>query len=107
MAGFPQVGDCMAWARGNAKTSTRHIAKISIALINIPLGNYCLVRQRATPANFSEDRAIFSERNFEVFCSLGCSRTAKKCETHLKTERMRVTNHARRAMRGLLTKAAG
>jgi hypothetical protein len=80
MAGFPQVGDCMAWARGNAKTSTRHIAKISIALINIPLGNYCLVRQRATQAIFSEGQAFFSERNSDSFAAPAAPATRRNAK---------------------------
>jgi hypothetical protein len=84
MAGFPQVGDCTAWARGNAKTSTRHIPKISIALINIPLGNYCLVRQHATPAIFSEGQAFFSERNLESFADPATPATRRNAKYTVK-----------------------
>src|SRR6186713_642854 len=75
MAGFLQVVDgrsSISW-RGHergAKSSTRKRRKISIALINIPLGKNCLVRQRAAPAIFSRVAAFFSERNSESFGAL-------------------------------------
>jgi hypothetical protein len=80
MAGFPQVVDWIVRARRNAKSSTRHRRKISIALINIPLGNYCLVRQRATPAIFSERRAIFSERICGRFGDLAAPATRRNAK---------------------------
>jgi hypothetical protein len=38
------------------QSSTRHIRKISVAFINIPLGNYCLVRQHADASNFFREK---------------------------------------------------
>jgi hypothetical protein len=62
MAGFPQSSIGVIWAQ-KRESSTRHTRKISNALINIPLGNYCLVRQHADASNFFRGRAIVSERN--------------------------------------------
>jgi hypothetical protein len=70
-------------------------------------GKNCLVRQHADASNFFRGAAIFSERILQSFLCSGRSRNAKKYEIDCKTRRLRATNRARIALRGLLTKAAG
>src|SRR3954451_5283747 len=56
------------WAQ-RRQSSTHHARKISIALINIPLGNYCLVRQHGNASNFFRASSNFFREDFESFCA--------------------------------------
>src|SRR3954462_11965483 len=80
---------------------------VSVALINIPLGNYCLVRQHGNASNFFRASSNFFREEFRVFSRSDHSRNAKKHEIHCKTRRMREANRVQGAMRELFTKAPG
>jgi hypothetical protein len=66
MAGFPQSSIGINWAQ-KRESSTRHTRKISVAFINIPLGNYCLVRQHADASNFFRGSGNFFREKFVAF----------------------------------------
>jgi hypothetical protein len=46
------------------ESATRHTGKISIALINIPVGKNCLVRRRAQASNFFHPSRNFFREKF-------------------------------------------
>jgi hypothetical protein len=85
------------WAQ-RRQSSTHHARKISIALINIPLGNYCLVRQHGNASNFFRASSNFFREEFRVFLRSDHSRNAKKREIHCKTWRMRGASRVQGAM---------